>query len=98
MGKPVSERDLSVATKGGNRGAVFMAPGKVEIKDIDFPKLELDSSSSPVASERQGPRKCEHGVILKVTTTNICGSDQHMVRATSAALRSAPAAPAHRRR
>ena len=25
-------------------------------------------------------RKCEHGAILKVVTTNICGSDQHMVR------------------
>jgi glutathione-independent formaldehyde dehydrogenase len=34
---------------------------------------------SPVVSERQ-KRKCDHGVILKVVTTNICGSDQHMVR------------------
>jgi len=56
-----------------------MAPGEVEVKSIDFPKLELDSTTSPVISERQ-KRKCEHGVILKVTTTNICGSDQHMVR------------------
>lgn len=56
-----------------------MGPGVVEVKPIDFPKLELDSTSSPVASERQ-KRKCNHGVILKVTTTNICGSDQHMVR------------------
>ena len=30
-------------------------------------------------SERQ-KRKCDHGAILKVVTTNICGSDQHMVR------------------
>jgi len=56
-----------------------MAPGVVEVKAIDFPKLELDSRSSPVVSERQY-RKCDHGVILKVVTTNICGSDQHMVR------------------
>mmetsp|Transcript_13309 Transcript_13309/g.25524 ORF Transcript_13309/g.25524 Transcript_13309/m.25524 type:complete len:472 (+) Transcript_13309:65-1480(+) len=62
-----------------NRGVVYMAPGEVEVKSIDFPKLELDSTTSPVISERQ-KRKCEHGVILKVTTTNICGSDQHMVR------------------
>jgi threonine dehydrogenase-like Zn-dependent dehydrogenase len=27
-------------------------------------------------------RNCQHGVILKVVTTNICGSDQHMVRGT----------------
>lgn len=49
------------------------------MKEIPFPKLELDSTSSPVESERQ-KRKCDHGVILKVVTTNICGSDQHMVR------------------
>lgn len=63
----------------GNRGVVYMGPGVVEVKDIPYPKLELDSMSSPVASERQ-KRKCQHGVILKVVTTNICGSDQHMVR------------------
>merc|ERR550514_1750193 len=56
-----------------------MGPGDVQIKSIDYPKLELDSTTSPVVSERQ-KRKCQHGVILKVTTTNICGSDQHMVR------------------
>lgn len=56
-----------------------MGPNKVEVKDIPFPKLELDSMSSPVASERQ-KRKCNHGAILKVVATNICGSDQHMVR------------------
>jgi len=50
-----------------------MAPGKVEIQGIDFPKLAL------------GNRKCEHGVILKVVTTNICGSDQHMVRGRTTA-------------
>jgi len=81
-GKPISERDLSYAATGhmqANRGVVFMGPNEVEVKAIDFPKLELDSTSSPVPSERQ-KRKCNHGVILKVVTTNICGSDQHMVR------------------
>src|SRR5699024_9035348 len=29
--------------------------------------------------------KCNHGVILKVITTNICGSDQHMVRGRTTA-------------
>jgi hypothetical protein len=43
---------------------MFMGPNHVEVKDIPFPKLELDSMSSPVVSERQ-KRKCEHGVILK---------------------------------
>ena len=38
-----------------------------------FPKLSL------------GSRKCEHGVILKLVSTNICGSDQHMVRGRTTA-------------
>src|SRR5690348_12153859 len=50
-----------------------MGPGKVEVQTIDFPKLEL------------GNRKCEHGVILKIVSTNICGSDQHMVRGRTTA-------------
>jgi len=50
-----------------------MGPGKVELQSIDFPKLML------------GNRKCEHGVILKIVSTNICGSDQHMVRGRTTA-------------
>jgi glutathione-independent formaldehyde dehydrogenase len=57
----------------GNRGLVYMGKGKVEVHSIDFPKLTL------------GDRKCEHGVILKVVSTNICGSDQHMVRGRTTA-------------
>ena len=56
-----------------NRGVAYMGPGKVEVQTIDFPKLAL------------GSRKCEHGVILKIVTTNICGSDQHMVRGRTTA-------------
>jgi glutathione-independent formaldehyde dehydrogenase len=50
-----------------------MGPGKVEVQSIDFPKLQL------------GSRPCHHGVILKIVTTNICGSDQHMVRGRTTA-------------
>src|SRR5579863_299487 len=56
-----------------NRGLAYMGTGVVEIHGIDFPKLELDK------------RKCEHGVILKIVSTNICGSDQHMVRGRTTA-------------
>ena len=56
-----------------NRGVAYMGPGKVEVQSIDFPKLAL------------GDRKCEHGVILKIVATNICGSDQHMVRGRTTA-------------
>lgn len=58
-----------------NRGVAYIAPGKVEVTSIDFPKLEL----------RDQNRKCEHGVILKTVCTNICGSDQHMVRGRTTA-------------
>ena len=60
-----------------NRGIAYMGPGEVEVMDIDYPKLEQDE---------QKP-KCNHGVILKVVTTNICGSDQHMVRGRTTAPR-----------
>ncbi|MDK8874641.1 formaldehyde dehydrogenase, glutathione-independent [Paracoccus sp. SSJ] len=57
-----------------NRGVVYIGPGKVEVQDIADPKLE--------APDR---RKIAHGVILKVVSTNICGSDQHMVRGRTTA-------------
>ena len=50
-----------------NRGVVYMGPRKVEVQSLDFPKL-VDPRGN----------KCEHGVILKIVTTNICGSDQHI--------------------
>jgi glutathione-independent formaldehyde dehydrogenase len=60
-----------------------MGPGQVEIQDIDYPKLELQDG--PGVNPANIGRKCNHGVILKVVTTNICGSDQHMVRGRTTA-------------
>ena len=57
-----------------NRGVVYIGQGKVEVQSIPFPKLV----------NPQG-KKIEHGVILKVVSTNICGSDQHMVRGRTTA-------------
>jgi glutathione-independent formaldehyde dehydrogenase len=57
-----------------NRGLVYLGPGKVEVQDIDDPKF-----ANPAG------KKIEHGVILKVVSTNICGSDQHMVRGRTTA-------------
>lgn len=59
---------------GGNRGVVYLEPGKVEVRAIDYPKL-LNPRG----------RTANHGVILKVLSTNICGSDQHMVRGRTTA-------------
>src|SRR5258708_5114963 len=56
------------------RGVVYTKPGEVQVQDIPDPKFE----------NPQG-RKIEHGEILKVVSTNICGSDQHMVRGRTSA-------------
>ncbi len=57
-----------------NRGVVYTGPGKVEVQSIAFPKL----------MEPNG-KKANHGVVLRVVSTNICGSDQHMVRGRTTA-------------
>ena len=59
----------------GNRCVVYVEPGKVSVEKIDYPRLELPEQN----------RKCDHGVILKIVATNICGSDQHMVRGRTTA-------------
>jgi glutathione-independent formaldehyde dehydrogenase len=56
-----------------NRGLAYMGTGRVEVQSIDYPKLELNG------------RPCQHGVILRIVATNICGSDQHMVRGRTTA-------------
>ncbi len=67
----------------GNRGVAYIGPGKVEVQDIAYPKLELQDG--PGVNPANIGRKTEHGVILKVVTSNICGSDQHMVRGRTTA-------------
>ncbi|MFD2091236.1 formaldehyde dehydrogenase, glutathione-independent [Blastococcus deserti] len=67
----------------GNKAVRYMGAGKVEIADLDYPKLEL--SSGPGVHPSNVGRKTPHGVILKTVTTNICGSDQHMVRGRTTA-------------
>ena len=66
-----------------NRGVAYMGTGKVEVQDIDYPKLELQDGPG-VHPDNVG-RKTPHGVILRIVSTNICGSDQHMVRGRTTA-------------
>jgi glutathione-independent formaldehyde dehydrogenase len=66
-----------------NRGVVYMGPGHVEVQDIPFPSFEL--KSGPGVPEESVGRKTNHGVILRIVSTNICGSDQHMVRGRTTA-------------
>ena len=64
-----------------NRGVAYVAPGKVEVRSIEYPKLKM-----PAAEDKPfGGKDAPHGVILKVVSTNICGSDQHMVRGRTSA-------------
>jgi glutathione-independent formaldehyde dehydrogenase len=51
----------------GNRAVTFMGPHHMEVQDKEFPKL-VDPKG----------RTIEHGVILKLVATNICGSDLHI--------------------
>ncbi len=67
----------------GNRAVAYIEPGKVQVQTIDYPKLEL--KAGPGVNPLNIGRKVPHGVILKVVSTNICGSDQHMVRGRTTA-------------
>ena len=65
-----------------NRVVVYKGPGEVAVEDLDYPKLELpDDVVNGLGIKRAAP----HAVVLKLVTTNICGSDQHMVRGRTTA-------------
>jgi hypothetical protein len=57
-----------------NRDVVYLECGGVEVQKIDFPTFRNPAEKT-----------IDHGVILKVVTTNICGSDQRMVRGRTTA-------------
>jgi glutathione-independent formaldehyde dehydrogenase len=65
-----------------NRVVVYKGPGEVAVESIDYPKLELPQD---VVSGLGIKRAAPHAVILKLVTSNICGSDQHMVRGRTTA-------------
>jgi len=66
-----------------NRGVAYMGTGKVEVQDIDFPTFELQDG--PGVNPANVGRSLPHAAILKIVSTNICGSDQHMVRGRTTA-------------
>ena len=66
-----------------NRGVAYMGPRHVEVQNIDFPTLEL--KDGPGVNPANVGRKLPHGAILRIVSTNICGSDQHMVRGRTTA-------------
>jgi glutathione-independent formaldehyde dehydrogenase len=66
-----------------NRGVAYMGTGKVEVQDIPYPEFELQDG--PGVNPDNVGRKLPHAAILRVVSTNICGSDQHMVRGRTTA-------------
>ncbi len=66
-----------------NRGVAYVGAGTVEVQDIDFPTFEL--KDGPGVNPANVGRKLPHAAILRIVSTNICGSDQHMVRGRTTA-------------
>ncbi|HWS36544.1 MAG TPA: formaldehyde dehydrogenase, glutathione-independent [Actinoplanes sp.] len=67
----------------GNRAVVYQGPGRVEVRDIEYPGYEV--KDGPGVNKENVGRRTPHGVILKTVVSNICGSDQHMVRGRTTA-------------
>ena len=70
----------------GNRAVAYKGPGKVEVIDIDYPEFELKDGPgvNPANVGREGPARRSSS---RPWRTNICGSDQHMVRGRTTAPR-----------
>src|SRR5512144_3369968 len=66
-----------------NRGVAYMGTGTVEVHTTDYPEFEL--KDGPGVNPANIGRALPHAAILKVVSTNICGSDQHMVRGRTTA-------------
>ncbi|MFC7878597.1 formaldehyde dehydrogenase, glutathione-independent [Isoptericola sp. NPDC057391] len=66
-----------------NRAVAYKGPGEVDVIDIDYPTFEL--KDGPGVNPANIGRQVPHGVILRTVATNICGSDQHMVRGRTTA-------------
>ncbi|WP_404434113.1 formaldehyde dehydrogenase, glutathione-independent [Microbacterium lacus] len=67
----------------GNRAVAYKGPGVVEVIDTPYPEFEL--KDGPGVNPANVGRKVPHGAILRTVATNICGSDQHMVRGRTTA-------------
>jgi len=66
-----------------NKAVSYAGAGRVEVIDTPYPEFEL--KDGPGVNPANIGRQVDHGAILKVVATNICGSDQHMVRGRTTA-------------
>jgi len=67
----------------GNKAVIYKGPGDVAVEEVDYPTFEI--KDGPGVNPGNVGRKLPHAAILKVAATNICGSDQHMVRGRTTA-------------
>ena len=67
----------------GNKAVVYLGTGQVEVRDSPYPAYEM--KDGPGVNKANIGRRTPHGAILKTVATNICGSDQHMVRGRTTA-------------
>ena len=65
-----------------NRIVTYQGPGEVSVEDTEYPKLEVPKE---VADAMGMSVEAPHAAILEIVSTNICGSDQHMVRGRTTA-------------
>jgi glutathione-independent formaldehyde dehydrogenase len=68
LGSTISNPHDRRKAMSSNRSVVYLGTRNVAIENRPSPKLEHKG------------KRIEHGAILKVVTTNICGSDQHIYR------------------
>jgi len=66
-----------------NHAVAYKGPGQVEVIDTEYPTFVL--KDGPGVNPANVGRKVNHGAILRTVATNICGSDQHMVRGRTTA-------------
>ncbi|MGH3478739.1 MAG: formaldehyde dehydrogenase, glutathione-independent [Nocardioidaceae bacterium] len=71
-----------------NKAVIYRGAGKVEVETLDYPTFEL--KDGPGVNPANVGRQVPHGVILRTVATNICGSDQHMVRGRTTAPEGLP--------
>ncbi|QEW01465.1 formaldehyde dehydrogenase, glutathione-independent [Microbacterium caowuchunii] len=67
----------------GNRAVAYKGAGVVEVIDTPYPEFVL--KDGPGVNPANVGRRVPHGAILRTVSTNICGSDQHMVRGRTTA-------------
>lgn len=66
-----------------NKAVAYIGGGKVKIENIDYPTFEV--KDGPGVNPDNVGRQLPHAAIIKTVATNICGSDQHMVRGRTTA-------------